>query len=188
MALGVGLFGFTEALRLYGPQVLLGERGVIELTQLGFLVAALCQLGRSSSRQSLRAAVVPLMLLIGAVLVRELDGALDLIVHGFWKYPAWALALAALAFSARNREAVVNSIDQMRQRRTVGLFVGAAFIVFIQSRILGRQVVWSGALGSGYLVVVPRLVEELTELAGYGLLLVACLDVTTVLEQASSER
>ena len=58
-SVGAGQFGFTEALRIYGPQPLLGERGVIELTQLGLLVSALCVLSKRACHQSLRVVVTP---------------------------------------------------------------------------------------------------------------------------------
>lgn len=176
-ATGTLLYLLTEALRRNGPRTLLDESGMIELAQLGLLISAICILGWKAKHHSLRALVVPLMFLLGAMLTRELDAALDLLVHGFWKYPAWALACTALVLLVRRHDDAVRALDRIRYRRTVGLFASAAFVILIQSRLLGRQAVWESALGEHYHRNFPRLVEEFTELVGYGLLLLACLDM-----------
>lgn len=69
------------------------------------------------------------------------------------------------------------SIRALVGSRAIGLCAAALFVVLIESRILGRQDVWSSALGASYVRVVPRLVEELSELAGYGLLLMGCAEL-----------
>ena len=54
--------------------------------------------------------------------------------------------------------------------------LAAAAVILVQSRLLGRQSAWRGALEEGVVSHVPRLVEETSELGGYGLLAFAAVE------------
>lgn len=177
LAVGLLLLVILESLRLHGTGTVVGEWGAIELTQLVLLALSMGVLGRMALVDSLRALTVPMVLLTSAVVIRELDAAFDVLFHGSWKYPAWLAAALGVSYAMRGREAALLAMNRVRSHRSLGLFAGALFVVLVQSRLLGRQDVWRSVLGADFMRSVPRLIEEITELAGYGILLVACVDL-----------
>ncbi|MEL6430954.1 MAG: hypothetical protein AAFR54_17360 [Planctomycetota bacterium] len=177
LCVGALLYGFTEWLRISGPGSVLGEGGPVELAQLGLLGASGVCLWRSASRPEIRPVVIPLLSVLIAAFTRELDGPLDRVVHGVWKYPAWGAVIVGASYVVTHIDEVRSSVRGLVGCRAVGLCAAALFIVLVESRILGRQDVWSAALGASYVRDVPRLIEELSELAGYGLLLMGCAEL-----------
>lgn len=180
LLLGIVLYGYTELLRIGGADSLLGEAGPVELAQVAALVASTTLLLFGARCPEMRPLYLPMAAVLAAATLRELDGPLDRIAHGVWKYPAWALALGGLWSAIRLRCELPRPLALLSASRAGGLLAGSAFVVLIQSRLLGRQDVWRAALGSDYVRDVPRLVEELSELAGYGLLLIACIELHRV--------
>lgn len=180
IVLGAVLFAFTEALRVGGADGVLGESGPVEIAQVGLLIASTLLLLLGARCREASPLLVPMAAVIAAAAIRELDGPLDAVFHGAWKYPAWTVALAGLGYAIRRRRGLPASIGLLSTSRAGGILAGAGFVVLIQSRVLGRQEVWRAALGDAYVRDIPRLIEELSELAGYGLLFIGCIELHRV--------
>lgn len=172
---GLLMLAVTEAVERLGPSVLLGEGGLLEILQLLLLgvatLASFCGArweGRGSALQLLGA----LLLL---AFVRELDGPLDAVWHGFWKVPAAVLAVISFRRLWPRRSALVRSLRRHASAPHAGLFLGAFAVLFLHSRLLGQQALWRSVLGENFIAAVPRLVEETSELAGYGLMVLGGL-------------
>lgn len=173
---GAILFALTEWMGHAGASVALGETGAVEsvqVTLLGFSVVGLWRAdadGRGSPLSKLLAAFLLTML------IRELDGFFDLLVHGFWKVPAYAVAAVATAFAVSHRAEVRGEWGQFVNSRAAGMLATALFVLLVQSRVLGQQRIWEEALGADYTRAAPRIVEELSELGGYLLLALAAAE------------
>lgn len=88
LAVGALLYGFTEWLRINGSAGVLGEGGPVELAQLGLLASSVICLWRAAASPRVRPVAVPFASVLVAAITRELDGPLDRISHGVWKFPA----------------------------------------------------------------------------------------------------
>ncbi|MEL6903777.1 MAG: hypothetical protein AAFP22_00135 [Planctomycetota bacterium] len=170
------MLGVTEAVQRVDPECLLGESGPIELAQLVLLAFTACVL-RSAGRLEGTGSILGIFaLLVTVAFVRELDGPLDRVWHGFWKVPAAVVLGAAAVAALRGGACVGKSIQRLAGKPESGLMLAAAAVILVQSRLLGRQSSWRGALEEGFVSHVPRLVEETSELGGYGLLAFAAVE------------
>ncbi len=174
--LGGVLLAALLGLREFGVTAMLGESGAIELGQVALLGATGALLLFSKKHPS--AAALQLGgILIAVLLVRELDALFDVMLyHGAWKLPALALLGVALRHAIRNREALSRGVRAQVKQRSTGLFFTAFAIVLVQSRLMGMQDAWRAILGESYEREFPRLIEELLELSGYALLVVAAVE------------
>ncbi|MEM1448100.1 MAG: hypothetical protein AAF726_01705 [Planctomycetota bacterium] len=188
LAIGLCLYVMTEALLILGPRTLTGEAGAIELTQLALLGGAMIVVGTTVGVAGCRSASIPFFCLLASMFIRELDGAFDRLSHGSWKYPAWTVALGGAAFGALHRASAARAARAILEGRAGGLLLSAAFLILVESRLIGRQDVWSAVLGVHYVRDVPRLIEELSELAGYGVLLIACIEARAVWRSLGRKR
>ncbi len=185
---GLLMLAITEALRRVGPATLLGEGGPIELGQLLLLGLAALTFGRAARVEGQGSVFVLLAGMIGVAMIRELDGPLDRVWHGAWKVPAGALGLVILAWSLANWCELRKSARWFATSPAFGLMIAAGAVVLLQSRLLGRQSSWRGALESDFVRDIPRLVEETSELAGYGLVLWAAIEARRWAGQVWSRR
>ena len=161
-----------------GPAGMLGETGPIELTQVALLVGGILALARAARTHPAGETLVLFALFTSVALVRELDGPFDqLLFHGGWKLPAAALGSVLVDRGVRGRRDVLSGFARLLSSPAFGLLFAAAAIVFVESRILGMQAFWREALGDGFARELPRLVEELVELAGYALFLVGTVEL-----------
>ncbi len=155
----------------------MGEAGIIEMTQAALLSIAI--VGFVVIARAHRAATTLRVLatLIAILLVRELDGAFDaLLFHGAWKWPAAALLLFAIRYAWRRSRDLLRGARLQSTKFSTGLLLAAFAVILIGSRLLGMQTVWREILADGYAREVPRLIEELLELAGYALLVIAVIE------------
>lgn len=108
--------------------------------------------------------------------IREFDWLLDEIVHGFWKYPAFAL-LGAFSFGAyRKRETLASSIKELLTMPSWGILLSGFLTVFVFSRLFGKGTFWQALMEDNFIRSAKNAVEEGTELLGYTLLLIAAAE------------
>ena len=179
LAAGALLWTLAEWTRRVGASVALSESGAIELTQVALLISASMLLLRPRHGRPAASIFVLAGLLLLTMVVRELDGMFDRIYHGAWKVPAYAIVAWAGWHFLQRMEEVSSQWHRLKKTRGVGVFMAGLFVVLIQSRLLGQQSVWQGALQENYIRHAPRLVEELCELGGYGIILVSAIDLRT---------
>lgn len=171
------MLGVTETMKRVELEVLLGEQGVIELTQLGLLAAIYWNLRAAATMDGSGSLFVLLSRLLIIAIIRELDGMLDLVWHGFWKVPALLVAAVAIRGASLHWEQIRQGMVPFLRSSSAGISLTASAVVLVQSRMLGRQSVWRDVLDADYVRIVPRLVEETSELAGYALMAWGAIEV-----------
>lgn len=169
----VASFTLLAPAALYADAVLIGggvgESSVTELLQeaLLFLSAAgFFLLARYN--HNVRGFAILVGGFFGVMLIRELDGLFDTIVHGFWVYPALVWTGFMLTLAARFRQGLAAAMAAATRSQsfvyiTVGLVIVLAF-----SRIFGTGSLWAAVLdGAVVATVVKNSVQEGLELLGY---------------------
>ena len=151
-----------------------GEWSLVELTQEGFLAASIAAFARLAMRRADdRPFAVLATALFACMFLREMDEALDLIAHGFWKYPVAVLVAGALAWASRDwRMAVQGLVRFLASRAGTVMTIGLVLLLFY-SRLIGMTSLWTGLLGEQYIRVFKNTIEETTELLGYTFILAA---------------
>lgn len=153
-----------------------GEWSLVELTQEGFLAASVLAFARLAWRRAEdRGFAVLAAALFACMFLREMDEALDLIAHGFWKYPVTLLIVGSLAWASRDwRGAVAGLVRFLTSRAGTVMTIGLVLLLFY-SRLIGMTSLWTGLLGDQYIRVFKNTIEETTELLGYTFILAASL-------------
>lgn len=152
------------------------ETSLTEISQELILFAIAVTFWRASGRQGSSGFCILVGGLFGCMLIRELDGPSDLIVHGIWKYPAWALALWSLYRAWRDLPAVLARGAEFSAMPSFGLMAAGLLVILVYSRILGVPALWQGILTEGYVKTAKHAAEEGTETIGYVLCLGATID------------
>ncbi|WP_264874399.1 hypothetical protein [Vibrio agarivorans] len=157
--------------RLLGSQV--GENSWVEYTQelsllaIIIIFAYLYQLDRHY-----RSFAVLLGGFFTCLLIRELDGVFDQIVHGFWKYPAWAVASISCFYAfGLHRVRTLNQLSAFMAHPSFGLMLAAMGVLMVFSRLFGMGELWQAFLQDEYARGVKNLAEEGVELLDYSIAL-----------------
>lgn len=103
------------------------------------------------------------------ITIRELDGLLDTIGHGFWKYPAWLVAISAITCAIRSKGSGLQ-LAKYTQHASFGLMLGGIVSLLLFSRLFGSGDLWRTFMGDNYMRPVKDLAEEGTELLSYCLI------------------
>lgn len=103
--------------------------------------------------------------------IREIDGVLDQIHHGAWKYPAWAVAITACSYAAKNMTKSLEQLEKYTQHPSFGVMLAGMVSLLVFSRLFGMSIVWETMMGDSYIRDVKNLVEEGVELMCYTLML-----------------
>lgn len=171
-----GIF-LIDAQRAGGPDF--SEISLTEFTQAALLLA--CSIMMLYIRHRMRALPTVCLLLwafFTASFVRENDAWLDRFVFdGAWQLLVAVIVLPTLCIVIRRRHRFLSEFRQMANTLGFGLFASGFLITYVFSRFYGRVVLWQALMGDQYLRVVKDAAEEITELAGYSLLLFACIEI-----------
>lgn len=153
-----------------------GEWSLVELTQEGFLAASVLAFVRLAMRrpEDRRFAVLAAAF-FACMFLREMDEVLDLIVHGFWKYPVSILVAGSLGWASRDWRAALSGLVRFLGARAGTVMIIGIVLLLFYSRLIGMTSLWSGLLGDEYLRVFKNAIEETTELLGYTFILAASL-------------
>ncbi|QCR36459.1 hypothetical protein [Nissabacter sp. SGAir0207] len=109
------------------------------------------------------------------MLIRELDGVFDLIVHGCWVYFALLVTVLCLLGAARNMASTLSGLACFVRSRSYGIMLCALLCILLFSRLMGMHQIWENVLLDGYVRTAKNVVEEGTELFGYTLCFIASL-------------
>lgn len=113
-----------------------------------------------------RAYLVAVATMCGLIVIRENDHLLDHIWHGFWKWPALALALAGLTLILRYKGTLAVPFLQHFQTRS-GTFMYCGFLLLVVfSRLFGTSHLWEPVMGEAYDPRIKSIVQEGLELLG----------------------
>ncbi|WP_162940913.1 hypothetical protein [Photobacterium salinisoli] len=162
-----------EMLQLSGN---LGENSLVEYTQelFLFLTSALF-LGVAIKQPGQKGFAVLVSAFFMVLLIRELDGLLDLIWHGFWKFPAVVVAVLGIAYARKHLTTTQQSLSRYSKHASFGLMLGGMATLLVFSRLFGMGEIWQTAMQDNYMREVKNLAEEGVELLGYSLILSAAI-------------
>jgi hypothetical protein len=177
LAAGTALV-LVRAVDLTDQPIAFNESSIIEQFQLIYLCVCMVLFFLSakikSSRMSLSVLLAGMALI---ALIRELDYFFDnYVFDGAWQTIAFLVALTTGFFVIKFRQGLKSSIQEFTSKASFGYMTSAFVVLFIFSRIIGKQVLWKAVMGENYLRVVKSFVEESTELFGYTLLLIAAIE------------
>jgi len=168
---------FYEA--LYLPEDRFSERGFTELAQTGLL--ALTTLLLLYARIGLRELPhVSLLLLafVASSLIREQDALLDArVFDGAWQLLVTAIILPSLYRVIRHRGAFAAQFAAYANTLSFGLFAAGFLTTYVFSRLYGRQDFWRAVLQENYVRDFKSTAEEVVELFGYALILIAMIEL-----------
>src|SRR5690606_9167026 len=163
-----------------------GEWSLVELTQLGFLLATVLAFVRlARARAEERGFAVLAAGFFACMLIRELDAVWDLLFHGLWSILVAAVATACLGHALRQREATLAATARFLVSRSAAVMTIGLVLLLVYSRLFGMASLWHGLLAGNYVRVFKNAAEECTELLGYSLVMAAAL---TYVAQSVRER
>ncbi|MBV7261627.1 hypothetical protein Q4491_07825 [Photobacterium sp. 2_MG-2023] len=162
-----------EVLQLSGN---LGENSLVEYTQelYLFLTSALF-FGLAMKQPAQKGFAVLVSTFFMVLLIRELDGLLDLIRHGFWKFPAAVVAVLGMAYARKHLPTTQQPLSRYSKHASFGLMLGGLATLLVFSRLFGMGEIWQTAMQDNYMREVKNLAEEGVELLGYSLILAAAI-------------
>lgn len=167
-----------EAKYNHGPE-LFGEESWTEIAQysiLGLSTFLLILSGKKNSDDSVIATLMAGMTTIA--MIRECDALLDMdVFDGAWQTAAAITAICTFALVYRKKDKLVPGILSFMKRPSFGYFVCGFITVFVYSRLFGRFGLWLDIVGQERFVrTVKNAAEEGTELFGYSVLFIACVE------------
>lgn len=157
-----------------------GENGLVEWTQILFLVISIIVLCRAGALDKNRRTVITvLILLLAMVAVRENDKNFDICLgRHVWKWFAWALTAAAAWLAYRRRTECYISALHLTRQPSFGIMLTGALVVLIFSRLFGYGDFWRALLDDRHIAKeVKRTVEECTELSGYFFIMIGTFEL-----------
>lgn len=150
----------------------LPEAGVTETVQAVLLLVSALLFARKAQRNpEARGFLVLVAGFFLVMLIRELDYYLDVIVHGFWVYPALLVTAAAIGYAVKAKGTTQSPIVAFGHSQQGAIICVGLVIVLIFSRLFGTGSFWAHILQDGYLLLAKTIVQEGLELLGYGIIL-----------------
>lgn len=154
------------------------EASATELAQECLLLLSAVMFARAASRH---VAMRPILLLaaglFATMLVRELDAFWDLVRHGFWVYPATAVAAVAIWRASREPTPLLASWARYAQTKSYLLVSTGLLIVLVLSRTFGSQIIWGPILANSDVLLVKTVIQEGLELFGYLFIFWAAVEI-----------
>lgn len=113
----------------------------------------------------------------GIASVRELDSALGrLIPVAGWWLPASVLALAMVISAWRNAVSLKRQLPSFLAHRSFGLLLAGFIVAAPFAQLIGHGPFMEAALGADYSRSYKRLIEEVSEMLGYLLILAGAIE------------
>ncbi len=181
LVVGAVLAGFLRAIQVFGISDVIGEKGPLELVQVVLLAATsfgllLAAHWMVANRRKSAVIFRLLVILVWILIARELDSFFNVVFEGAWKIALALMFFVAAVYTIRHRRGMLAQIPRLLPSRSFGLLLAAFLWVIVASPLMGQQVVWESALGEAYERRIARIIEELGELVGYVVLLLASIE------------
>ncbi|MCE9665331.1 hypothetical protein LY622_18050 [Halomonas sp. M5N1S17] len=175
---------------LYFHEVRFSEHGFTELAQSALLATASALL--LYTRQVLRVMPNVTLLIFAFVfssLIREQDYWLDLwVADHTWKVLVTLVIVPILYWIIRERQRFVEEFAGYANSFSFGLFAAGVLTTYVFSRLYGRSVFWEAVLQEHYVRTFKDAAEEVVELLGYALILIAVIELTLLARRWRSAR
>jgi hypothetical protein len=146
-----------------------GETSLTEISQAALLLGAvtLCWF-RAAQQPAVRGFALLAGGLFACMLIRELDGWLDSLWHGFWSWPALFTAAATIGVVAlRCRDTVWPPMAAFIGTRAFYHISFGLLTLLVFSRIFGSGRLWAELMGTDYGRLFKASLQEGLELYGY---------------------
>ncbi|GKX62110.1 hypothetical protein [Pragia fontium] len=157
----------------------LQEFSFVEITQeIMLLLIVILFLKLAYQKPDIRNSSVLIAGFFACMFIRELDSIFDLIIHGFWIYPAMAIAVTGLIYAALNIKNTLIQLANFTRSPNYGFMISGLICILVFSRLFGMKYLWFTLHPeqSEYLMYnVKSIVEEGAELFGYSLCFIASL-------------
>ncbi|MDX5434088.1 MAG: hypothetical protein LPK20_11020 [Halomonas sp.] len=155
------------------------EYGIVELAQSATLATSAGLL--LYVRQVQRALPMVTLLMFAFVvssLIREQDYWLDTnVARHTWKVLVALVALPSVALVVRWRHQFAEEFRHYANTFSFGLFASGVLVTYVFSRLFGRQSLWQAIMQESYLRSFKNAAEEMVELLGYALILIAIVEL-----------
>ncbi|MGJ7456408.1 hypothetical protein ACR80S_03885 [Halomonas sp. MA07-2] len=175
---GLAQGAFIEA--LHYPEVRFSEYGFTELAQSAVLLSASLLL--LYTRQVLKVLPTVTLLMFGFVfasLIREQDYFLDTwVARHTWKVLVTLVIVPVLFWVIRERRRFVEEFASYANSFSFGFFAAGVLVTYVFSRLYGRGDFWEAVLQEHYVRTFKDAAEEVVELLGYALILIAVIELT----------
>ena len=175
---GIAYLVMREGYRL-GTDSVYGEQSLTEWLEVGCaLVSGLCFILAARLDRQLRPAAAMLAALCAMMCIREADFLLDAYVFdGAWQTLVTAVLIGITLYLWRQQQSVSQSIRKYAALPSAGVLLGGFLVLFVFSRLFGRESFWAVVMGERYQRVVKNVVEEGTEIMGYSLIMIAAMEL-----------
>ncbi|MBB3330149.1 hypothetical protein BDK63_000997 [Halomonas campaniensis] len=169
---------YVEALHF--PEVRFSESGFTELAQTAVLaLSTLLLLYVRVGLRELPQVSLLLLAFVASSLVREQDVHLDTYVFdGAWQLLVTLIILPMLFRVIRERQRFVEEFASYANSFSFGLFAAGFLTTYVFSRLYGRSALWEAILAERYVRTFKDAAEEVVELLGYALILIAVIELT----------
>lgn len=171
---------------LYLSEVRFSEYGFTELLEIALLVTTAALL--TYVRQAMKALPNVTLLLLAFVissLIREQDHFLDYYVFdGAWQTLVALVLVPSLALVAVRRKRFLDEFAQYSNTFSFGVFAAGFLVTYVFSRLYGRSEMWMAILGEHYQRTFKDAAEEITELLGYTLILIAMIELLLMVRRS----
>ena len=144
----------------------LGEKSITELLQVVFLLFTVLCFYKLHRTEKFSGAAMLVSGFFITLVTRELDAYFDLILHGFWVYPALVVTLSCLYYALRKGNLNYNMTQILDNKYMQGL-ITFIILLFVFSRLYGMGDFWEGVMGDHYIRDVKNISEETIELLCY---------------------
>ncbi|MCL7939849.1 hypothetical protein M8009_05980 [Halomonas sp. ATCH28] len=174
---GIAQGVYYEAFTL--PDIRFSERGFTELAQSGLLaLSTLLLLYVRVGLRELPQVSLLLLAIVASSLVREQDALLDArVFDGAWQLLVALIILPSLYGVIRHRREFASQFAGYANSLSFGLFAAGFLTTYVFSRLYGRQDFWRAVLQEHYLRDFKSAAEEVVELFGYALILIAMIEL-----------
>ncbi|MGM0984408.1 MAG: hypothetical protein ACQEXG_13435 [Pseudomonadota bacterium] len=164
---------------LYLPERRFSERGFTELAQTGLLaLSTLLLLYVRFGLRELPQVSLLLLAFVASSLVREQDAHLDAhVFDGAWQLLVALIILPSLYSVIRHRRAFAEQFAGYANSLSFGLFAAGFLTTYVFSRLYGRGKMWEAILDRNYVRTFKDAAEEVVELFGYALILIAMIEL-----------
>lgn len=181
LASGIVYLIMLEGYRL-GTESVYTEQSLTEWLEVACaLISGVCFLLVARIDRVLRPAVAMLAALCGMMCIREADFLLDVhLFDGAWQLLVTAVLIGVTLYLWWQPDSVSGSIRAYSQQPSAGVLLSGFLVLFVFSRLFGRESFWQRVMGERYQRVVKNIAEEGTEIMGYGLIMIAAIELLYV--------
>ncbi|MCE8013896.1 hypothetical protein HOP54_07150 [Halomonas daqingensis] len=164
---------------LYFPEVRFSEHGFTELAQSAVLLTASALL--LYVRHGLKQLPTVTLLMFAftfSSFIREQDYWLDTwVAEHTWKVLVTLVILPCLYWVIRERRRFVAEFHRYSNSFSFGLFAAGVLTTYVFSRLYGRAAFWQAVMEEHYVRTFKDAAEEVVELLGYALILIAVIEL-----------